>query len=153
MKDSNEILGILESRVSEQTYNEIIQIVESSLFNADKRGDLLDDFSKLLTGKTVGDHIRGGIKKLTKAAGEKVKEKVLKSKLAQSTIGKRELEKASKDLDHAELNYRYAKDAQKYSSNDPAKQRVYKEDVKRYNKEANKHAKRVSDIKQKYGFN
>ena len=40
MKDSNEILGILESRVSEQTYNEIIQIVESSLFNADKRGDL-----------------------------------------------------------------------------------------------------------------
>ena len=153
MTNSNDLFIILESKVSKKTYNDIVQLVENSLFGADKRGDLLDDFSRALTGKSIGDHLRSGVKKLTKAAGEKIKEKVLKSKLAQNTLGKKELERASKDLDHAELNYRYAKDAQKYSSNDPAKQRIYKEDAKRYNKEANKHAKRVSDIKRKYGFN
>ena len=148
-----DLLISLRESVSEETYEEIIRLVEGSLFGADKRGDLFDDISRALTGKSIGDHLRHGVQKLVKNAGDKVKDKINKSKIVQSTIGKREYDNASKDLDRAELNYRYAKDAQKYSSDDPAKQRVYKEDAKRYDKEANKHAKKVSDIKKKYGFN
>lgn len=150
---SIELLENLRESVSEETYEEVIRLVEGSLFGADKRGDLFDDISRALTGKSIGDHLRHGAQKLVKNASDKVRDKINKSKIVQSTIGKREYDNASKDLDRAELNYRYAKDAQKYSSDDPAKQRVYKEDAKRYDKEANKHAKKVSDIKKKYGFN
>lgn len=143
----------LRESVSEETYEEVIRLVEGSLFGADKRGDLFDDISRALTGKSIGDHLRHGAQKLVKKASDKVKDKINKSKIVKNTIGKKEYDNASKDLDRAELNYRYAKDAQRYSSDDPAKQRVYKEDAKRYNKEANKHAKKVSDIKKKYGFN
>ena len=148
-----DLLINLRESVSEETYEEVIRLVEGSLFGADKRGDLFDDISRALTGKSIGDHLRHGAQKLVKNASDKVKDKINKSKIVKNTIGKREYDNASKDLDRAELNYRYAKDAQKYSSDDPAKQRVYKEDAKRYNKEANKHAKKVSDIKKKYGFN
>ena len=148
-----DLLINLRESVSEETYEEIIRLVEGSLFGADKRGDLFDDISRALTGKSIGDHLRHGAQKLVKNASDRVKDKINKSKIVKNTIGKREYDNASKELDRAELNHRYAKDAQKYSSDDPAKQRVYKEDAKRYNKEANKHAKKVSDIKKKYGFN
>ena len=148
-----DLLINLRESVSEETYEEVIRLVEGSLFGADKRGDLFDDISRAITGKSIGDHLRHGAQKLVKSASDKVKDKINKSKIVKNTVGKREYDNASKDLDRAELNYRYAKDAQRYSSDDPAKQRVYKEDAKRYNKEANKHAKKISDIKKKYGFN
>ena len=148
----SESLTMLKESVSEETYTDIIRLVEGSLFKADKRGDLLDDISKALTGKTLGDHLRHGAKKLAKGATEKVKDKVLKSKLVKNTIGKNEYKKAYKDLELAQLDHDFAKQAARYSSDNPAKQREYREDAKHYDKEARQKAKRVSEIKSKYGL-
>ena len=148
--DSIDSLIPLKERISEDAYQDIVDLVCEGLFQ-NKRGDLLDDISKALTGKTLGDHIKSGIKKVGKATGDKIKDKVLKSNIVKNTIGKKEYENAFRELDRAELDYGFAKQGSKYS-NDPAKQRVYKEDAKRHNKEANKKAKRVSEIKRKYGF-
>ena len=70
----NESLAIIKEEVSEQTYIDIVQLIESSLFPADNRGDLLDDISKVLTGKSLGDHLRHGTQKLVKAIIDKRKQ-------------------------------------------------------------------------------
>ena len=59
-----ESLDSIKEQVSEETYQHILQLVENSLFPADKRGDLFDDISKALTGKTLGGHLQHGTQKL-----------------------------------------------------------------------------------------
>lgn len=68
------ILNLLETKVSQETFNDIIQIAEG-LYTKKKRGDLLDDISKFLTGKTLKDHIKCGTQKAVKTVANKAIEK------------------------------------------------------------------------------
>lgn len=147
MKTVDSLINIQE-KISEEAFNDIEEALIQELFD---RPDLLDDISKTFTGKTVGQHIQNGASKIVKFAGNKIKDKVLKSKLVKNTIGKREHNKAYNDLKNAESKYNQAQQNYK-SSTDPSQKRVHKEDAKYYNKEANKRAKKVSEIKQKYGL-
>lgn len=71
-------LVTLQENVSENTFNDILQIMEG-LFVNDGRGDLLDDISKLLTGKTLKQHVQHGIKGLTKNVPKKTTAKFKKA--------------------------------------------------------------------------
>lgn len=144
-------LSLLEERVSPECFQDILDLTEG-LFKNDGRGDLFDDISRLFTGKSVKDHVKSGVKKLCNGAKDKVKSKILKSKMVRDSIGKKELEKTEKELDRAQLDHNYYKTAHR-SCDDPSYKRVYREDAKAADKEANKKAKRVSEIKRKYGFN
>ena len=76
-----------------------------------------------------------------------------KSKPIKDTIGKSQLDKAQKELDIAELSYSYSKNMQKnLRKDDPSGSRVYGQQAKMYNKEADKRAKKVAEIKRQYGF-
>ncbi len=70
-----ESLISLKENISEESFQDIMQLVEGSLFKADKRGDLLDDISKLLTGKDLAGHLKCGTQKLVKAIKDKKKKK------------------------------------------------------------------------------
>lgn len=63
----------LRSQISEESFQEIILLVEGSLFKADKRGDLFDDISKILTGKDLAAHLKCGTQKLIKTLKDKKK--------------------------------------------------------------------------------
>ena len=141
-------LFLLKEQLSKETFASIEEALLLELFD---RPDLLNDISKALTGKTVGQHLQKGISKAANFVGNKVKDKVLKSNIVKNTVGKKEYEKAYKDLTDSETKYNQAKQNQK-TSTDPSLKRVHGEDAKRYNKEANQRAKRVSEIKQKYGI-
>ena len=62
-------------KLSEKCFKEIVKLVETyldeGLFVKDGRGDLLDDVSKTVTGKTVMDNLKAGVAK--KLAPKKVK--------------------------------------------------------------------------------
>ena len=68
MKTVDSLINIQE-KVSEETFQEIMQITEG-LFINDGRGDLFDDVSKLITGKPVMHHVRKGATKALKLAGK-----------------------------------------------------------------------------------
>lgn len=155
-------LILIKEQVDEKTFRDIIQFMEASLIQEGQedlsiilelfdRPDLLDDISKALTGKTLKQHTQNYVKKAASYIGNKVKEKALKSNVIKNTIGKKEYDSALKDLKKSESNYNKAQQSCKNTS-DSSLKRIYKEDAKHYNKEANKNAKRVSDIKKKYGF-
>ena len=146
--NSRDSLLLLKEQLSEEAFKSIEKVIILELFD---RPDLIDDISRALTGKTTGQHIKTGLSKLTKYAGNKLKERILKSDVIKNTFGKKEYEKAFKDLNDAEIKYNQAKKQQNGTS-EPALRRVQKENVKQCNKEANKRAKRVNEIKQKYGF-
>ena len=141
-------LIVLQEQLSEENFQDITEALISELFD---RPDLIDDLLKVTTGKTAKQHLQTGASKVTKFIGNKIKDKVLKSKLVKNTIGKREYDNACKELNKAENNYNQAKQNHK-NSLDPSMKRVYKADANYYNREANKRAKKVSDIKQKYGI-
>ena len=139
----------IQDQVSEETFQEIMQVVEDQIIN--ERGDLLDDISKTLTGKTLGQHAQHYIQKGVKHIGNVVKDKILKSNIIKNSIGRNEYDKAYKDLDDIETKYNQARQNYKNSVS-PSSKRIYKADANYYNREANKRAKKVSDIKQKYGL-
>lgn len=140
-------LIILQENLSEENFQEIMQIVEG-LFVKDGRGDLFND-----TGitKVLSKYGRKYSKKALNYVGNKIKDRVLKSNLVKNTIGKKEYESAYDALNKVQTKYNQAKQNHKNCTDD-AQKRVHKEEMKFYNKEANKRAKKVNDIKQKYGL-
>lgn len=144
---SMDSLMTLKEQVSEETFQDILQVTEGLLVN-DGRGDLFDTFG---LNKTLSKYAKKYSKKAINYIGGKIKGKILKSNLVKNTIGKKEYENASKDLSSMQAKYDRAKQSHKNCTNDSQK-RVHKEEMKHYNKEANKRAKRVSEIKQKYGL-
>lgn len=141
-------LVILKEQLSEETFANIEEALIQELFD---RPDLIDDILKATTGKTAGQHLKNGAAKLTKYIGSKLKEKALKSNFVKNTIGKKEYNSAYDNLSKAQAKYDQAKQNHKNCTDD-AQKRVHKEEMKYYNKEANKRAKKVNDIKQKYGL-
>ena len=141
-------LVILKEQLSEETFANIEEALIQELFD---RPDLIDDILKATTGKTAGQHLTSGISKLAKYAGNKLKEKALKSNFVKNTIGKKEYNSAYDNLSKAQTKYDQAKQNHKNCIDD-AQKRVHKEEMKYYNKEANKRAKKVNEIKQKYDF-
>ena len=141
-------LIILKEQLSEETFTNIEEALIQELFD---RPDLIDDILKATTGKTAGQHLKSGASKLTKYIGNKLKEKALKSNFVKNTIGKKEYNSAYSNLNKAQANYDQARQNYK-DCTDNAQKRVHKEEMKFYNKEANKRAKKVNDIKQRYGL-
>lgn len=139
MSNSVDVLINLKENISEECFQDIINITEDIFLN--ERGDIIDSLSKALTGKTVEQHAKDGAKKLFNV----VKDKVMKSSPIKNTIGKSQLEKAQSDLEKAETKYNNARQHQKNN-------RVQREEAKFYNKEANKRAKKVAEIKRKFGL-
>jgi hypothetical protein len=74
MKTINSLTNIQE-KVSEETFQEIMQVMEG-LFVNDGRGDLFDDISKALTGKPVIHHVRKGTSKAVKFLGKQIKKAI-----------------------------------------------------------------------------
>ena len=137
----------LQERVSEECFNDILNITEE--FIHERRRSVLNSISKAFTGKAIEQHAIDGAKKLFNT----VKDKVSKTEPVRNTIGKSQLDKAQKELDMAELDYDYSKDMQRrFRKDDPSRSRVYGQQAKIYNKEADKKAKRVAEIKRQYGF-
>ena len=161
--DAIDSLILLKEQVDESTFQDILRLMRDSFIREGQedlsivlelfdRPDLFDDISKALTGKTLKQHTQNYIKKATNYVGNKLKERALKSSVVKNTLGRKEYDSALRNLENAESNYNKAQ--QKYkSTTDNSLKRIYKEDAKHYNKEANKNAKRISDIKKKYGFN
>lgn len=141
-------LFLLKEQLSEETFTSIEEALLLELFD---RPDLINDISKALTGKTTGQHLQKGISKAVNFVGNKVKDKVLKSNIVKNTVGKKEYNSAYDNLSKAQAKYDQAKQNHKNCTDD-AQKRVHKEEMKYYNKEANKRAKKVNDIKQKYGI-
>lgn len=141
-------LFLLKEQLSEETFTNIEEALIQELFD---RPDLIDDILKATTGKTAGQHLKSGISKLAKYAGNKLREKALKSNFVKNTIGKKEYNSAYDNLSKTQAKYDQAKQNHKNCTDD-AQKRVHKEEMKFYNKEANKRAKKVNDIKQKYGL-
>ena len=83
MKIINSLVNIQE-QVSEETFQEIMQIMEG-LFINDGRGDLFDDVSKLITGKPVIHHVRKGTSKAVKYLGKQIKKAIENRKAKVST--------------------------------------------------------------------
>ena len=124
-----------------------MQIIEG-LFVNDGRGDLFDDLG---INKVLSKYGKKYSKKAINYVGNKIKDKVLKSGLVKNTIGKKEYENACSTLNKAQSKYDQAKQNHKNCVDD-AQKRVHKEEMKFYNKEANKRAKQIHAIKQKYGL-
>lgn len=77
-------LFLLKEQLSEENFQEIVQIMEG-LFVNDGRGDLFDDVSKLLTGKPLTHHIRKGTTKAVKYLASQVKQAMKNKKKQQIT--------------------------------------------------------------------
>lgn len=74
MKTVDSLINIQE-KISEETFQEIMQVMEG-LFVNDGRGDLFDDISKALTGKPVMHHVRKGTSKAVKFLGKQIKKAI-----------------------------------------------------------------------------
>ena len=77
-------LIILQENLSEENFQEIMQIMEG-LFVNDGRGDLFDDISKALTGKPLTHHIRKGATKAVKYLASQVKQAMKNKKQTAKT--------------------------------------------------------------------
>ena len=83
MKTVDSLINIQE-KISEETFQEIMQVMEG-LFVNDGRGDLIDDISKALTGKPVMHHVRKGTSKAVKFLGKQIKKAIENRKAKVST--------------------------------------------------------------------